>query len=161
MAQEPLILYSTNSELAYKIAEKYYDGKHYVWCTPCFSSSDRCFVPPSSEPLRVAARLYEDIKGRDRHSAKIESLRINIKRGATAKWEAGVITAEQLREISGLVDAAELVDFMPLLFVIPYKLVSEIARAVGGENKANFFSVEYLIESLPKDSFEALKIYDI
>ncbi len=34
----PLILYSTNTWLAYKIAERFYGDMHYVWCAPFFDS---------------------------------------------------------------------------------------------------------------------------
>ncbi len=35
---EKLILYSTNTWIAYKIAQKYYKDEHYIWCTPIFDA---------------------------------------------------------------------------------------------------------------------------
>src|SRR5262245_16335140 len=32
----PPVLYSTNTWLAFAIAQKYYASRHYVWCTPHF-----------------------------------------------------------------------------------------------------------------------------
>lgn len=34
MRTAPLVLYSTNTWLAYTVAERFYGGEHYVWCTP-------------------------------------------------------------------------------------------------------------------------------
>jgi hypothetical protein len=160
MALDPLILYSANSELGYRVAELYYGGMHYVWCTPCFEAKTGCEVPPSSAPMKIATRLYEDIVGRDHHSSKIESLRIGIKRGATAKHAAGVITSDQLVDISQIVDKAELRDFMPLLFIIPYNRVTGLLRPAAVGSKANYSSMEYIIESLPKDCFDVIRIHE-
>jgi hypothetical protein len=155
----PLILYSTNSELAFQIAEKYYASRHYVWCTPCFTSGSECMVPPSSEPMKLATRLFEDIKGRDHHSLSIDRLRSGIKNGAIAKHRSGVISRSQLATIKELVEGADLRAFMPLLFVIPYELVARIAKPVRGPIKANYSSIEYLIESLPRKHFDVIRIY--
>ena len=157
--QKPLVLYSTNSELAFQLAEKYYAGQHYVWCTPCFTSEGGCMVPPSSEPMKLATRLFEDIKGRDKHSLSIDRLRSGIKKGAIAKHAAGVISRSELSTIKELVDHADLAAFMPLLFVIPYALVSTLAKPVKGPLKANYSSVEYHIESLPRSHFDVIRIY--
>ncbi len=36
MKKPPLVLYSANTLLAYKINETFYKGLHYVWCNPVF-----------------------------------------------------------------------------------------------------------------------------
>jgi hypothetical protein len=154
MATNPLVLYSTNATLAYQIAEKYYG-----WCTPCFSSKSGCEVPPSSEPMVIATRLWQDIIGRDKHSTKIEGLRIGIKLGATRKEATGVITPQQLLEINLMVDDAQFTDFKPLLFVIPFERVQSWLQPAPFTDKASYRSVEYIIESLPNDCFDVIKIF--
>jgi hypothetical protein len=56
LPSEPIVLYSTSTWLAYAIAEQYYAGDHYVWCTPHFDPSSvppiSYSVPPSSSPLK-------------------------------------------------------------------------------------------------------------
>jgi hypothetical protein len=32
----PLVLYSTNTSLAYNLNQPYYGEKHWVWCSPYF-----------------------------------------------------------------------------------------------------------------------------
>jgi hypothetical protein len=63
--RRPLILYSTNTWLAFNIAERYYRGRHYIWCTPFFNGrSDKGeaeFVPPTSCPWEIYRSLYGEM----------------------------------------------------------------------------------------------------
>ena len=124
---DPLILYSTNTWLAYRIAQQYYGGTHYVWCTPYFDSRSLSgydvYVPPTSSPSEIYHALHEEVRRGDQHSAKIKENKIGILKGATYKRESRVITEEDERDIAAIVDLAETRDFRPLLYIIPFKLI--------------------------------------
>jgi len=155
------ILYSTNTWLAYMIAQWYYGGEHYVWCTPFFDPrryGDRdAAVPPTSSPFEVYCSLAEEVKRRDRHSKKIEENRAGILRGANAKKQSGVIDQEQEKDIVSIVDQAELADFRPLMYVIPYSVAMDLMREPPLEDKAHPLSAEYVIDQLPRELFDVIE----
>lgn len=156
----PIILYSATSWLAYTIAERYYNGEHYVWCAPVFDPSSpyahQWHVPPTSSPSEIYKGLVEEVKRRDRHSAKIAQNKIAIIRGASVKRGAGVITKAQEKEIVAIVNAAEIADFAPLLYVIPYQLVSKKLKMVPVAERAHPLSTEFIIQRLPRRCFDVI-----
>ena len=68
MRADPILLYSTNTWLAYLIAELFYNGEHFVWCTPHFDSSSvpllNYSVPPSASPIEIYRGLRKDVLSR-------------------------------------------------------------------------------------------------
>ena len=112
MPSEPILLYSANTWLAYAIAEHYYGGEHYVWCTPHLDPSSvpsiNYTVPPSASPIEIYRGLRKDIGSGDRHSAKIAANKTGILRGVEAKRSAGLISPEIASEIASIVEAAEI-----------------------------------------------------
>jgi len=157
-----IVLYSANTWLAYNIAERYYHGEHYVWCTPFFDAEvlpkRQYTVAPTSSPKDIYINLYKETTRGDRHSTKIEDNKVGILKGAAFKKAAGVITEQQQRDIAAIVDAAETRDFIPLLYIIPYNLVSNIIRDVPVLERAHPLSVEYIIEALPNNYFDVIEI---
>lgn len=156
----PLILYSANTLLAYRINQIYYHGRHFVWCNPYFSASAPSIdvqMPPSSTPSDICRGLFADVSQQDVHSLKIQSNRVGIRTGASSKRNAGQITEEQLLEIEQIVSAAKPADFRPLLYVIPFQLVAEQAKPVPPADRAHPFSQEYIIKDLPRLSFDVLE----
>ena len=159
---DALILYSVNTLLAYRIAQKYYGGRHYVWCAPYFNrpiDSPRAHaLPPSSVPAEIYKNLLEAIKSGDRHCAAIANNKVGLRRGAIKKREAGIIDDQQLQDINWVIDEAEAGDFAPLLYVIPFaETVSSLAHEVPVQDKAHPFSEEYLIEALPHNLFNVIE----
>ena len=77
--------------------------------------------------------------------------------GANVRLKQGVITDEQYKEIISIVDGTELADFRPLLYVIPFALVSAIVKRVPIGEKAHPLATEYIIDYLPKEFFEVLE----
>ena len=156
----PIVLYSTNSWLAYIIAEQYYGGFHYIWCTPHFDPSAvpsiNYTVPPSSSPAEIYRGLREDVKRGDRHSPKIAANKAGILRGMEYKVAAGEITTEQASEIASIVDAAEIQDFRPLIFVVPFSLAHELLRKVPVSQRAHPLSTEFIIDRLPRNRFDVI-----
>lgn len=156
----PLILYSANTLLAYRINQIYYRERHFVWCNPYFSASAPSIdvqMPPSSTPSDICCSLCGDVSQDDVHSLKIQSNRDGIRKGASSKRNAEQITEQELREIDQIVSAAKLADFRPLLYVIPFHLVAEQAKPVPPTDRAHPFSQEYIIKDLLRSSFDVLE----
>ena len=139
--EDPLLLYSTNTLLAYRIGQRYYGAEHYVWCTPHFDPRAQArleaTVPPSSSPAEIYRGLFEDVRRADLNSAKIKDNRGGILTGVRLKQASGVISADQAREILKIVETAGCQDFRPLLYVIPHFLVKAILREVPLEERAS------------------------
>lgn len=156
MYRDNLFLYSINAWLAYKISETYFGNIHYVWCSPFFNA--KFINPPSSNPLEIYNNLKRDVEGKDHHSSKIEQIRAGIIKGASAKRNNGIITKEQEQEIIDIVNAAEIGDFRPLIYVIPVSKVESIVKPVSVKFRADKFSQEYIIEELHKNLFDVIDL---
>lgn len=156
-----LILYSTNTLLSLMIAAKYYGDNHFVWCTPFFSAENapkHVKIPPTSCPSIIYHQLWQEVKAGDRHSRQIEANRVGNTRGAAAKRKAGVITAKQEQEIASIVDGAEVADFRPLVFLIPFTGVARLVEEVPVGERAHPLSTEYRIMSLPRSLFDVIEL---
>lgn len=157
---DPLILYSTNTWLAYVIAERYFRGVHWVWCSPFFRP-DPIYagqMPPSAIPGEIYDRLWEDVRGGDRHSAWIAKNRMGLIKAAEVKEGERVITAQKKAEILSVVNSAELQEFKPRVYAIPFRAVRARAREVPPNERAHPLSVEYIVEKLPRKSFDVLEL---
>jgi hypothetical protein len=165
MSREPIVLYSVNTWLAYAIAEQYYADGHYVWCTPHFDPSSvpsiNYAVPASSSPIEIYRGLRKDVSSGDRHSAKIAANKAGILRGMEAQRSAGRITDESAAEIASIVEAADIQDFRPLCYVIPFQLVRDRIEAVPVSQRAHPLSAEFIIRSLPRDCFDVIGVEGI
>ncbi|HKI00593.1 MAG TPA: hypothetical protein VKK31_01300 [Thermoanaerobaculia bacterium] len=156
---DPLVLYSANTLLAYRINERYYHQNHFAWCAPFFSVSGDSIdipMPPSSTPCDICRKYLDDIQRQDRHSSSIHNNREGLRSGMAAKREAGVITPEQHQEIERIVSEASVGDFRPLLYIIPFNSVRDLIQPVPPHQKAHPFSPEYKIEDLPRSRFDVL-----
>ena len=54
-------------------------------------------------------------------------------------------------------DAAEISDFEPLMYVIPFDKVKKIAKRVPVAKRAHPLSDEWLIQKLPRKYFDVIK----
>lgn len=158
----PNILYSTNCLLAYRIGAEFYDDLHYVWCSTAFGSPG--IEPPlfsnprSSAPYERYSELKKDIETlTDGHSNMVASLKAGIKGGANTKFSEGKITEGERDEIIEMVDAAKTPDFQPLMYLVPYDKVKGIAKRVPVLKRANPMSDEWIIEELPRESFDIVR----
>ena len=158
----PLLLYSTNTLLAYHINETHYRELHYVWCSAFFGADNIPSPyrpnPPSSSPQGIYETLLKAVENSDRHSEKIRLNKAGLRRGATFKHGHGDITDAQRLEILDKVRLAQFADFKPLLYVIPYALVSGILSTVPVKHRANPLSEEYIIARLPRTSFDIINL---
>jgi hypothetical protein len=114
--------------------------------------------PTSSSPADIYQLYQQAIKSGDRHSLVITNNKSGLRNGALKQKEAGVINEQQLADINWIIDEAELIDFKPLLYVIPFtEAIARIAKEVSVRDRANPFSEEYLIEQLPNGLFQAIE----
>ena len=150
------ILYSINTWLAFKIAEHFYGNNHFVWCAPMFNAKG--INPPSSDPHEICNGLMKDIEGRDKHSAKIAYNKTGIIKGADIQLENKVIHDKQRLEILDLVKTAEIEDFRPLIYIIPFEDVKSIVTPASVKLTAGLFSKEFIIEKLPREKFDIIDI---
>jgi hypothetical protein len=102
--EQKLVLYSTNSRMAYQINEKFYGARHYVYCSPYFSVSsllpwDRT-NPVTSLPGDIYERYAKEVLTGDRHGPTLEANRVGIRGGAASRRAQGVISDVQEREIN-------------------------------------------------------------
>ena len=158
-----LLLYSTQTWLAYAIAARFYGDEHYVWCTPYFNGGthhrpEPTAHPPSSTPDDIARAFRDDISNGDLHSTKIDGNRAGLRRGAQAKHQAGIIDADQLRDIGTVIDRSGLKDFRPLVFVIPMTSAHKLVEDVAVADKAHPLSEEYIIHALPRSAFDIIDV---
>jgi hypothetical protein len=155
----PLALYSTITSLAYWIAQKYYTERHYVWCAPA-RHADRFAPtnPPSSDPIKLSWVYHNDVVQGDAHSAAIERNRIGIIRGAEARHRQDVIDGRTRRLIEATSRHAHLIDFKPLLLVIPFAGVNRIVRPASLRVRARAAAEEYIIEDLPRSCFDVIEL---
>jgi hypothetical protein len=162
MANTPsLLLYSTNTHLAFLLNEHYYRKKHWVWCNPYFDDDAATAAgftsPPSSTPIELYQAYAEAVRRQDRHSPIIKQNRTNLMKGARAVLKAGVITQAQFANINAIVKKAQLDLFRPLIYVIPYAAVANKVVSVPVTGTASFFSPEFQIHSLDRSEFDIIK----
>jgi hypothetical protein len=158
-----LILYSTNTFLAYSISEKYYGSLHYFWCTPHFDSNSLGALStsksaPSSSPAELYEDLIRDILRGDRHSTRVTQNRSGIITGATVSLSRKFIARKQFNEIVEIVRAAELKDFRPLLFVGAYDHLKKYLRTVAVSKRANPLSDEFIAQDVRRDRFDVIEL---
>jgi len=161
---EPLLLYSTNTWLAYMIAQTFYRGEHYVWCSPYFNAlavapAERT-IPPSSVPGKLYRQFYDDAFSGERHSDRIRLNRAGLRRGAVFKERAGVITEDQRLEINAIVARAQNIDFRPLVYVIPFAPVRDMITEVPVGERSHPLSRECRIERLPRSHFDIIDLHE-
>lgn len=158
----PLLLYSVNTLLAFRINQRYYGEQHYVWCAPVFDGSKLppthpYFVPPTSSPAEIFCGLREEVYRADGKSSKVKDNKAGIIRGASEKRKARIINRDQEEEIRLAVLSADLVLFRPLLYVIPYKSAARFVSHPRTDRKANRLSDEFVIESLHRKLFDVIE----
>lgn len=162
MANNHIILYSTNTWLAWAIAEQYYKGSHYCWCSPVFDSSKAASIsarnPPTSSPAEIARGLKNDVERSDLHSAKIAENRLGILAGANKKHNDGVISRRELHDIALTVGSAQIFDFRPVIFVIPANLTTRRLSPVAVGVRAHPMSTEYLIKKISRKFFDVIEL---
>lgn len=160
---EPLILYSTNTWLAYAIAERFYGGVHFAWCSPVYDgamAARHVNIPPSSSPAELYRALWEDARRGERHSALFVSKLKGVRSGARLRTQSGEISSEVELEIGEMVRRAHPSELRPVLYLIPFDRVRDRVVPVSVADRAHPFSVEYKVSALPRSCFDLMEWRD-
>ncbi len=159
----PLLLYSVNSAIKLTIQQMFRGDIHWVWCSEQFDShaADRysisATVAPTSNPAAIYRQLKEESAAMDRHSDKIEKVRVSLSALAVKWQEQGEISAEEKEEIISLVKYAGAREWRPLLYVIPGEGVKGRIKRVRLEERAGV-GPEYIIEDLKPSEFHIIEL---
>src|SRR5438034_601490 len=102
--RKPLILYSTNTLLAYRVAELYYGRVHYVWCATYFNPDSLpaydATHPPTSTPSAIYHSLSAEVAGE--YTQTLAAIAEEaIGRETSQSGEIASRLLEQLRQIPG------------------------------------------------------------
>ena len=156
------LLYSTNVFLKQLIQQRYKGDIHYVWCSDSFDStklaaySPGALNAPSSNPADIYRELKRDVDRGDLHSAKITAQKASLK-SLAVKWEkAGEIDRAQKQEIVYMIDTAPMSYWRPLIYVIPFVLVSTRVQVVPIAQRASFAD-EFIIPDLARSEFDLIE----
>jgi hypothetical protein len=159
---DPLILWSTNTHMKYRIQNVFAGGSHFVWCSPVFEGAALpryalgASQPASSDPATIYRQLYHAVKTNDGGDAKIASQK-KVLRALALQWlEQGAITDDQRDEIVAMVKYSQMADWRPLLYVIPYGPVASRVRAVPRKSRASQ-EPEYIVEDLVETEFHIIE----
>jgi hypothetical protein len=72
--------------------------------------------------------------------------------------EEHVINLDIVGEIAAVLAAAQVSDFSPVLYGIPYKRISKQIKVVPVERRAHPTSDEYQIDLLPRAHFDMIEL---
>ena len=145
----PLLLFSTNTYLKYRIQEDYRQ-EHYVWCSPtvAYDSVGKyargAGTPPSSDPASIYRELAEAVRRTDEHCAKILDQKTGLLARAVDWHAAGLITDATRDDITMTVEKAPFSLWRPLLYVIPFAVVAKRVQDVPRDKRASM-EPEYII----------------
>jgi hypothetical protein len=160
----PLFLWSTNTHFKYRIQHEFGGGKHYVWCSPTFESAalpryaTGAGQPASSDPATIYRQLHTAVKTKDPGNEKITSQK-KILRALALKWcrEASISTNDR-DEIVAMLRRSEMVDWRPLIYVIPYAVVTERAKLVPRARRTSH-DPEFIVQDLCEGEFQIIEPY--
>jgi hypothetical protein len=157
----PLLLYSTNTYLKYRI-QRDYRREHHAWCSPTFEAAKLgryvrgAATPPSSDPASIYRNLHRAVTETDDHDSKIAEQR-KVLLSLAVKWSTdGSITDAEREEITAIVDSARFPDWRPLLFVIPSHLVESRVVLVPRARRASI-EPEYIVPDLKPEEFDIIE----
>jgi len=158
-----LFYYSTNTYIAYNIANIYYNKTHFVWCSPIFNPARLGEldpwknIPPSSSPFAIYNELKNAIQNDDTHNSKIRENKLGISNGANITLANGGIDANEHATILQMIEHSKLNHFRPLLFLINAEMVKDRIEQVPVAERANPLGIEYRIKDLKEYEFEIIE----
>jgi hypothetical protein len=158
----PLLLYSTNTYLKYRIQEDYLH-EHYVWCSerPSADSVGKYGLgsgtPPSSDPISIYRELAEAVRHADEHNPKIADQKAGLLARAVEWFAKGLITEAMRDDITMTVAKAPFSHWRPLLFVIPYAGVASRVLTVPRDKRASM-EPEFIVPDLKAHEFGIVEL---
>jgi hypothetical protein len=162
-ANGPLLLWSTVTDLKYRMQQRFGGDRHYVWCSPCFDSKT---LPKyglsrrraaSADPAAIYRNYLEAIHSNDDDDAKILSQK-TLLLGLAGDWlNQGLINEEQRADMAAIVGRATFTDWTPLIFVMPYAPLKARVEDVPRDRRASH-EPEYIIADLRPGEFDIIEI---
>jgi hypothetical protein len=148
------LLYSTQTRLANRISQRYFNSVFHVHCCETFSPANN---PRSSNP----ASLYQDfrriVEDDDRGDPKMADIKRKLKEVALTKFAAGELTSTEYDSLTWEVNRAETRDFIPMLYlIVRSELKKKQLAPVPINARANPNSEEFIIASLKESQFEVI-----
>jgi hypothetical protein len=155
-------LFSTNALLSFILSERYYGGKHFVWCSQFFDerseSGSLAPRPASSTPKEIYRRLAMEVEQEDKHGENIRRIRSGLRKGARLRLDGGVISMKEFVDIRDIISGASFSAFQPLLYVISYRSVCTNLIEVPVNKRANPLYPEYQLTQLERKDFETVEL---
>ena len=112
---------------------------------------------PSSDPKAIYKDLAQAVARLDDHNAKIANQKAVLS-GLAVDWHSeGLISEAHRDEVAAIVAQARIPEWRPLLFVIPYSLVSSRVKEVPRKDRASS-EPEYIISDLVTDEFDIIEV---
>jgi hypothetical protein len=158
----PLLLYSTNTYLKFRIQEDYRQ-EHYLWCSSTLAHDSvgkyarGAGTPPSSDPTSIYRELAEAVRRTDEHNVKIQEQRAGLMARAVEWHKAKLITKATRDDITMTVTKATFTEWRPLLYVIPYAGVASRVEEVSRGKRASM-EPEYIIADLKASEFGIVEL---
>ena len=157
------MLFSTNTYIGLFIAQKFYDGKHYLWFATAFHDPNQ---PKTSDPLCRCQMMLKTVATKDTHDEFMNKIRENMERGVQMKLKEGFITEETSLKIRKLIDVSREEDSlrywcMPVVLVSTWGRIKDFALTLASDKKASGASAEILCSGVPRNAFELINLEHI
>jgi hypothetical protein len=157
-----VLLYSTNTQLKFRISRDFLGGNHYCWCSPVFSAKNvaryarGASTPPSSDPCSIYKELSSAVQRGDEHCDKIKSQKANLTALAAKMHADGKVSSDARDEILEMIRRASFFDWTPYLFVIPNNGLGIRLQQVPRHLRASH-EMEYIVADLKESEFDILE----
>lgn len=161
MADQPLLLWSTNTLLKFRIQHQFFGQVHHVWCSPTFEAAAKGKYeigrdqPASSDPASIYRALKAFQEQPDDHDSKVAEQKKVLPGLAVKYFDDGKISASQRDDIIAIVNAARPSDWSPVIYVIPYAVVASRVQEVPRDRRASH-SPEFIVPDLLEHEFDKI-----
>lgn len=159
------ILYSTNPWFSHHVADKYFDGVHFAWCSEYY---DPATAPPgsadasidrTSSPKAIYEALHRDCENESGHSELIKRYKKIFRRLANDWFSGGVINDTAHAEILTMANTPSWKIWRPVLYVIPKAKIVTESRLISVPRKLRAsIGPELQIRDLKSDEFDLLRV---
>ena len=86
---------------------------------------------------------------------------MGLVKGANIQFQDGTISEDEYARILKIIDTAQIIDFRPLLYIIPKMIVEDKVVQVDVDIAANPLSVEYQILNLVLTEFDVIELKEL
>lgn len=137
-------------------------GTHRVWCSPVFDSAAHASYGPggssaaSSDPASIYRSLLHDVKSSDTHSNEITRQKKGLRRLALQLRGNGTLTPERAAEMTVLISKAQIIDWRPLIYAIPFAPIASRVERVAAKHWAGL-EPEFIIPDLRQEEFVVIE----